>query len=116
MVLVSHVRHLLRTVADELLVVHGGKAEPFDGDLDDYAKWLAESASAEEALNRRAAEEAAPPKASNAPETADDRKQRKREEAARRARLTPYRQAVEKCEKELERLAKLQADISYQLD
>ncbi len=40
-VLVSHDRHLLRTTADELWRVHDGRAEPFDGDLDDYAAWLA---------------------------------------------------------------------------
>ena len=45
-VLVSHDRHLLRTVADEFYVVHGGRAAPFDGDLEDYAKWLAETDSA----------------------------------------------------------------------
>ncbi|MBI2308385.1 MAG: ATP-binding cassette domain-containing protein [Rhodocyclales bacterium] len=40
-VLVSHDRHLLRTTADTLLLVADGKAAPFDGDLDDYAGWLA---------------------------------------------------------------------------
>jgi ATP-binding cassette subfamily F protein 3 len=116
-VIVSHDRHLLRTVADELYIVHGGRAEPFDGDLDDYASWLASTASAseQEALNRRAAESETQKDAPTA-ETADERKQRKREEAERRARLTPFRQAVEKCEKELERLTRLQADIQAQLE
>jgi len=41
MVLVSHDRHLLRTTVDELWLVADGKAEPFDGDLDDYSAWLA---------------------------------------------------------------------------
>ena len=40
-VLVSHDRHLLRTTADTLLLVADGKVTPFDGDLDDYAGWLA---------------------------------------------------------------------------
>ena len=44
-VLVSHDRHLLRVVADELLLVRCTAAvEPFDGDLEDYARWLASSA------------------------------------------------------------------------
>src|SRR5215831_1319590 len=46
-VLVSHDRHLLRTVVDELFVVHGGRVERFDGDLDDYARWLESEASAQ---------------------------------------------------------------------
>jgi ATP-binding cassette subfamily F protein 3 len=40
-VLVSHDRHLLRTTADTLLLVADGQVTPFDGDLDDYASWLA---------------------------------------------------------------------------
>ncbi|MDO9005110.1 MAG: ATP-binding cassette domain-containing protein [Aquabacterium sp.] len=40
--LVSHDRALLREVCDEFwLVTHGG-VQPFDGDLDDYQKWLQE--------------------------------------------------------------------------
>ena len=41
MVLVSHDRHLLRTTVDELWLVADGRAQPFDGDLDDFAAWLA---------------------------------------------------------------------------
>ena len=40
-VLVSHDRHLLKSTADELWLVADGKAQTFDGDLDDYARWLA---------------------------------------------------------------------------
>jgi ATP-binding cassette, subfamily F, member 3 len=39
--LVSHDRHLLRTAIDEFYLVADGRATPFDGDLDDYAKWAA---------------------------------------------------------------------------
>jgi ATP-binding cassette subfamily F protein 3 len=41
-VLVSHDRHLLRTTADRLYLADAGKLTAFDGDLDDYASWLAE--------------------------------------------------------------------------
>ena len=40
LVVVSHDRHLLRTVADDLWLVSDGKAQMFDGDLDDYRQWL----------------------------------------------------------------------------
>jgi ATP-binding cassette subfamily F protein 3 len=44
--LVSHDRALLREVCDEFwLVTHGG-LEPFDGDLDDYQRWLLEQSKA----------------------------------------------------------------------
>ena len=49
MVFVSHDRHLLRTCADELLLVADGKVSEFDGDLDDYAAWLASQRNAEKA-------------------------------------------------------------------
>ncbi len=42
MIIVSHDRHLLRTVTDNLFLVANNKVEPFDGDLDDYRKWLSE--------------------------------------------------------------------------
>jgi ATP-binding cassette, subfamily F, member 3 len=40
LVVVSHDRHLLKTVADTLWLVADGKAKPFDGDFADYQKWL----------------------------------------------------------------------------
>ncbi len=40
--LVSHDRALLREVCDEFWLVTGGGVQPFDGDLDDYQKWLLE--------------------------------------------------------------------------
>ena len=49
MVVVSHDRHLLRTCTDELLLVADGRATEFDGDLDDYAAWLASQRNAEKA-------------------------------------------------------------------
>jgi ATP-binding cassette subfamily F protein 3 len=55
-VLVSHDRHLLRTTCDELWLVADGALKPFDGDLDDYASWLAKQ---REALRAPDADKAA---------------------------------------------------------
>ena len=127
-VLVSHDRHLLRTVANELYVVHDGRAETFDGDLDDYARWLTETESASaasagkktasdrSATSTRADDAAIQDRAADKPESAEERRQRRREEAERRNRLTPLRAAIDKCEKELERLAKQQAEIQAELE
>ena len=41
--MVSHDRHLLRTVTDEFLLVADGRVATFDGDLDDYARWAADN-------------------------------------------------------------------------
>jgi ATP-binding cassette, subfamily F, member 3 len=40
--LVSHDRALLREVCDEFWLVTAGEVQPFDGDLDDYQRWLLE--------------------------------------------------------------------------
>ncbi|OZB57982.1 MAG: ABC transporter ATP-binding protein [Lysobacterales bacterium 14-68-21] len=40
LVLVSHDRHLLGMVCDSFWRVADTRVEPFDGDLDDYARWL----------------------------------------------------------------------------
>jgi len=40
-ILVSHDRHLLRSVCDDLWLVDSGRVQAFDGDLDDYPAWLA---------------------------------------------------------------------------
>ncbi len=43
LVVVSHDRHLNRSTTDNLYLVHDGKVEPFDGDLEDYQQWLSDS-------------------------------------------------------------------------
>ena len=63
-VVVSHDRHLLRTTCDELWLVADARLTPFDGDLDDYAAWLAQRRIAERPVdadktNRKAAREMA---------------------------------------------------------
>ncbi len=41
-VIVSHDRAMLRATCDQFILVADGKAQNFDGDLDDYATWLAQ--------------------------------------------------------------------------
>jgi ATP-binding cassette subfamily F protein 3 len=48
--LVSHDRALLRETCDEFWLVAHGKVEPFDGDLDDYQRWILEQARAAASL------------------------------------------------------------------
>ena len=39
-ILVSHDRRLIEATADRLLLVADGKVKPFEGDLDDYRRFL----------------------------------------------------------------------------
>jgi ATP-binding cassette, subfamily F, member 3 len=102
-VLVAHDRHLLRAVADELILVDSGRATPFDGDLEDYARWFLTSASP-----AQEAEVVAKP-------GAEEKKQRKREEAERRNRLSPLRAELARCETRLAELERKRQEIEAQL-
>lgn len=93
-ILVSHDRHLLRAVADELVMVDQGQANPFDGDLDDYARWF----------TTREQEEEQQLTAQSPANTAEQKKQRKREEAEKRNRLSGLRAEIARIEKEVEKL------------
>jgi ATP-binding cassette subfamily F protein 3 len=92
LVLVSHDRYLLRTVADDFWLVADGGLQAFSGDLDDYRQWLAARRNARE------------PEAPDAKSAAPSRKGQRRSEADRRRALRPLRLAVERAEAELERL------------
>ncbi len=50
-ILVSHDRALLRASCDKFVLVAHGKAEVFDGDLDDYKAWLLSQKTAQKAEN-----------------------------------------------------------------
>jgi len=77
--LVSHDRALLREVCDEFWLVTGGTLAPFDGDLDDYQRWLLEqSRAAARALRSESSEApaaaAAPPRAAGNQQRTVERK------------------------------------------
>jgi len=89
-VLVSHDRHLLRTTVDQLYLVTDGRLAPFDGDLDDYAAWLAEQRSG--SVSAPGADKAARREARAATE---------QERQQRLARRRPLLKESEKLEKQL---------------
>jgi ATP-binding cassette subfamily F protein 3 len=106
-VTVSHDRHLLNSTVDEFWLVADGSLRRFDGDLEDYRRWLVER-------RRAAATAAAPAPRSNAA-TADERKAERRREAERRAALRPLRQRVERLVAEIEQVNTELAGIESQL-
>ena len=67
--LVSHDRALLREVCDEFWLVAGGKLGPFDGDLDDYQRWLLEQSREAAKLAKELAKEQARTQSGAAPVT-----------------------------------------------
>jgi ATP-binding cassette subfamily F protein 3 len=91
-VVVSHDRTLLRGACDSFLLVANGAVTPFDGDLDDYATWLARSGKAR-AVPDSATATAAP-----------SRQEQRRLDAEARNRLTPLRNEQKRIEGQLEKL------------
>ncbi|WP_426206629.1 ATP-binding cassette domain-containing protein [Pseudomonas sp. TWP3-1] len=101
---VSHDRHLLKSTTDNFYLVADGKVEEFDGDLEDYARWLVE-------YRQRNAP------VSNNPVNPDktDKKAQRQAAAALRQQLAPHKREADKLEAELgklhEKLAKIDASL-----
>ncbi len=90
-VVVSHDRHLLKSTTDEFLLVADGRVAPFDGDLEDYARWLVDY------RQRQAAPVAAAPAAG----ASNDKRGQRQAAAALRQQLAPHKKAADKLEAEL---------------
>jgi ATP-binding cassette subfamily F protein 3 len=107
LVVISHDRHLLRSVCDELLIVHDGIVDRFDRSLDDYPDWLRE---------QDEKSEQAVAKWKDAPAKSANKKQQRREQAEERQRLKPLQDKVRAVEKELlsnrARLAELEERLA----
>jgi ATP-binding cassette, subfamily F, member 3 len=93
--LVSHDRALLREVCDEFWLVADGAIKPFDGDLDDYQRWLLEQSrdaareqsKGDKKRKKLAAQEAEPaPAAASAAESPRPGNERKATAAVRQQR------------------------------
>ncbi|MFN3295720.1 ATP-binding cassette domain-containing protein, partial [Caldimonas sp.] len=99
--LVSHDRALLREVCDEFWLVAHGSVTPFDGDLDDYQRWLLDQGR-ERAQAHRQPPAAAAPTAAAARPARQDRRDPQRQQRLEKARpLKKERVAID------ERLAAL---------
>ncbi len=97
MVIVSHDRHMLKTVTDQLILVDSGKATEFEGDLDDYAIWLQNRFRDEEAASK-------PVATTTTAHSAAGRKDQRRESAEKRKQLQPLKRKVDQLEQEMNKL------------
>lgn len=85
LLLVSHDRHLLRTCAERLILVHEGAVTEYPGDLDDYADFVLE--------HRRLSEKKeAPEKTSDTPLL--NRREERRAQAQERARIAELKKPL----------------------
>lgn len=100
LVVISHDRHLLKSVTDTLVLVANGGVNTFDGDLEDYHRWLIEQ------------------KNNQSDQIVDQglsRKEQRRIEAEKRQFLQPLKQALVKAEKQVEQLHQRQDTLEQQL-
>ncbi|GME45227.1 MULTISPECIES: ABC transporter ATP-binding protein [unclassified Pantoea] len=107
LVVVSHDRHLLRATTDDLYLVHDGKVDVFEGDLEDYQQWLSD-------LQKQQAQQDAAPKQDNG-NSAQARKDQKRRDAELRTQTQPLRKEIEKLEKQMSKWQSQLADAEAQL-
>ncbi|MCC6172020.1 MAG: ATP-binding cassette domain-containing protein, partial [Gammaproteobacteria bacterium] len=126
-IIVSHDRALLRGVCDEFLLVGDGVAQPFDGDLEDYASWLGKrrpGASQKVATpgtagsdgRRDRGRSSGHSRSGDAPVVAAARsRETRRDEAAARTRLAPLRREMEKLEAQLAGVARERETLEARL-
>ncbi|HEX7324995.1 MAG TPA: ATP-binding cassette domain-containing protein [Rhodanobacteraceae bacterium] len=102
LVLVAHDRHLLGLVCDSFWRVADGALAPFDGDLDDYARWL------------RGRGDGVSDTADGSPATSNPR-ERRREAAAKREQMRGMRKRVQTIEARIEAIATELAGLQERL-
>ena len=106
LVVISHDRHLLKSVCDELLIVHDGIVDRFDRSLDDYQAWLREQEEKPQQLGSDR---------TGGPRKSVNRKQQRREQAEARQRLKPFHDKVRSVEKALAANRSTLTEIEAQL-
>ncbi len=102
-VMVSHDRHLLETTVDEFWLVANGAVNRFDGDLDDYARWLQQNRKDGKPVREEKADDGL------------DAKARRQLAAQKREQLRPLKKQVEKLERQLSDCDRQLADIETAL-
>ncbi|TQP47780.1 ABC transporter ATP-binding protein [Vibrio cholerae] len=108
MVIVSHDRYLLRATTDDLYLVHDHQVGPFDGDLNDYYKWLTDQQKAER-------KETQPTNTANSANSAAAKKEQKRREADFRKLTAPIRKKLTQLEEKLDKLNHVVSEMEAQL-
>ncbi|MCK4708585.1 MAG: ABC transporter ATP-binding protein, partial [Gammaproteobacteria bacterium] len=112
-----HDRHLLRTVCDQFMLVANGVIQNYDGDLEDYAQWLADH-------RRRPAASKTDSQINHSYNRGEestnhklviDKRQQRQQSADARKKLKPLRDRIKRCEKTLSDFQNEQANIEHKM-
>ncbi len=110
LVMISHDRHMLRSVTDRWLWVDGGCVTPFDGDLEGYRQQM---------IARREADEPAVALLTTGGEAGVNsqatRKARRQQDAEQRRALKPLQNRLKKMEQQMDKLNNQKEAIEAQL-
>jgi len=91
LLVISHDRHLLRSVCDDLYIVHNGRLHEFTQSLDEYPNWLkAQDATSDD-----------DPSSGTQVTSVSSRKQNRQDEAKRRQLLKPHMDRVRKIDRQM---------------
>ena len=101
-IMISHDRHLVETCADRLWLVADGSVAPYEGDLEEYRKWLLDPARRVKPI--AAGETMVEIPGEEAPRLSNDRKEARRLAAQKREQLAPLKKKADQAEKEISRL------------
>lgn len=104
MVLVSHDRHLLRSVTDQFLLVDKGCIQPFSDDLDAYRNWLLQPRDDE--LDKTSSDTSA---------KTVNRKEQRQLQAEQRKQLQPLKKQQQRLENNMQQLQQQLDEIEQQL-
>ncbi len=128
--LVSHDRALLRAVCDEFWMVGRGAVGPFDGDLDDYQRYLLDEAKRQRELAKQEAKQEARQEVAPAAKaaitsaeaetakTTDPREQRKQEAQLRQQlaqKLRPFKRELEQVEQRMATLGTERSNLEQRM-
>ncbi len=103
LILVSHDRHMLRNTVEELLLVHDGRVDEYQQDLEGYEKWILSSLRADK------------PGEQLSPGNDSSRKEKRQQAAARRERLRPLKKQLDKTETAMSKLEHDLAEVQARL-
>ncbi|MDN3652817.1 ATP-binding cassette domain-containing protein [Thalassotalea ponticola] len=103
-ILIAHDRYLLESCVDEFYLVGQGLVQPFDGDIDDYQKWLDDD---KKALQSK----------QNPTDNVDkvDKKEQRRLQAELRKKAAPLKKQADKLEQQIESWQQSLDEIEQQM-
>jgi len=107
MIIVSHDRHLLRTVTDNFYLVANGRVVEFDGSLEDYRQWLNQQAKSPVIESGEVIE--------NSSTDSQNKKQLRQQSAEKRKQLKPLQNKLKKLEKQMQELSSSKESLEEQL-